>query len=113
MVYTPARNDPWMIMLWEVCVWVSGGMFCGQCDLIMRSTLWLVLCACLAASSATVNARRCSAQGELGRLEVSTDFEGGSARIIDVDSSASTIHFSPGGNAENGWVCWWAMKVSN
>jgi hypothetical protein len=46
-------------------------------------------------------------------LQVSTDFEGGSATILSVDNPSATIRFSPGGDADRGWVCWWALRVDN
>lgn len=52
-------------------------------------------------------------QSQLGQFEVTTDFEGGSARILEIDHKKASIHFMPGGDADRGWVCWWAMKVSN
>jgi hypothetical protein len=42
---------------------------------------------------------------------VRTDFDGGSARILDVDVNQGTIRFMPGGDANRGWTCWWAMRI--
>lgn len=44
-------------------------------------------------------------------LRVSTDFEGGSARVEAVDSSARIIRFMPGGDSNRGWPCWWFLRV--
>lgn len=46
-----------------------------------------------------------------GELRVSTDFEGGSARIESVDPAARVIQFMPGGDPEHGWPCWWQIRV--
>ena len=46
-------------------------------------------------------------------LKVSTDFEGGSAKIIEVDSQSNTIRIAPGGDANRGWVCWWSVRIDN
>jgi hypothetical protein len=46
-------------------------------------------------------------------LSVSTDFEGGSARVIEVDAGARKIRISPGGVASRGWVCWWSIRIDN
>ena len=46
-------------------------------------------------------------------LKVSTDFEGGSAKIIEVDSQTNTIRIAPGGDANRGWVCWWSVRIDN
>ena len=44
-------------------------------------------------------------------LSVTTDFEGGSAKIVDVDDVTRTIHVMPGGDAVRGWPCWWYLRV--
>jgi hypothetical protein len=46
-----------------------------------------------------------------GNLRVSTDFEGGSARIESVDSEARVVRFMPGGDPQRGWPCWWYLRV--
>ncbi len=46
-----------------------------------------------------------------GELRVSTDFEGGSAHVLEVDQSAKSILFTPGGAPERGWPCWWYLRV--
>lgn len=45
------------------------------------------------------------------RISVSTDFEGGSARVLGIDQSTRTIRFMPGGDPARGWNCWWSLKV--
>jgi hypothetical protein len=49
--------------------------------------------------------------GLAAELRVSTEFEGGSARIESVDSDARVIRFMPGGDPERGWPCWWYLRV--
>ena len=44
-------------------------------------------------------------------LRVSTDFEGGSARVESVDQAARVIRFMPGGDPGRGWPCWWYLRV--
>ena len=46
-------------------------------------------------------------------LSVSTDFEGGSARVLEVDVTTNTIRIAPGGVAERGWICWWSIRVDH
>ena len=46
-------------------------------------------------------------------LTVSTDFEGGSARVLEIDQGSRTIRFTPGGDASHGWVCWWSLRIDN
>ena len=46
-------------------------------------------------------------------LKVSTDFEGGSARIIEIDLQINTVRIAPGGDANRGWACWWAVRIEN
>ncbi len=44
-------------------------------------------------------------------LRVSTDFEGGSAKVESIDQSARVIRFIPGGDPQRGWACWWYLRV--
>ena len=44
-------------------------------------------------------------------LRVSTDFEGGSAKVESVDQTARVIRFMPDGNPQRGWACWWYLRV--
>jgi hypothetical protein len=44
-------------------------------------------------------------------LTVSTDFEGGSAREVEIDQATRTITFMPGGDPTRGWPCWWYLRV--
>src|SRR5215213_565719 len=44
-------------------------------------------------------------------LRVSTDFEGGSARVESVDPAARVIRFMPGGDPGRGWPCWWYLRA--
>ena len=44
-------------------------------------------------------------------LRVSTDFEGGSAKVESIDQTARVIRFMPGGDPQRGWACWWYLRV--
>ncbi len=44
-------------------------------------------------------------------LRVSTDFEGASAVVLEVDQAARSILFTPGGDPARGWPCWWYFRV--
>lgn len=44
-------------------------------------------------------------------LKVSSDFEGGSVRVVSVDSERRTIAFTPGGDPNRGWPCWWFFRL--
>jgi hypothetical protein len=44
-------------------------------------------------------------------LTVSTDFEGGSARVLSIDQDSETIRISPAGDPARGWPCWWYLRV--
>ena len=44
-------------------------------------------------------------------LEVVSEFEGASVRIIDTDQAARSISFSPGGDPARGWPCWWYFRI--
>lgn len=51
------------------------------------------------------------ASSSVAEVRVSTDFEGGSARVESVDEAARTIRFMPGGDPQRGWPCWWYLRV--
>jgi len=44
-------------------------------------------------------------------LKVSSDFEGGSVRVVSVDPERRTIAFTPGGDPNRGWPCWWFFRI--
>ena len=44
-------------------------------------------------------------------LRVSTDFEGGSAKVEAIDQTKRVIRFMPGGDPQRGWACWWYLRV--
>ncbi len=50
--------------------------------------------------------RSCFAQ-----LEVSTDFAGGSAVIVSVDTPSQSAHIQPEVHRDRGWPCWWYCRL--
>lgn len=44
-------------------------------------------------------------------INVVTDFEGGSAKSVEIDQATATISFMPGGDPSRGWPCWWYFRV--
>lgn len=52
-----------------------------------------------------------SGSARAAELVVSTDFEGGSARVESIDQAARVIRFMPGGDPERGWACWWYLRI--
>ena len=52
-----------------------------------------------------------SVAGFAADLRVSTDFEGGSAKVESIDQTASVIRFMPGGDPQRVWPCWWYLRV--
>jgi len=46
-----------------------------------------------------------------GQLNISTDFDGGSAEVKTVDSAAGVIHIHPAVHSGHGWPCWWYLRV--
>ena len=45
-------------------------------------------------------------------LSVTSDFEGGSVSGVEIDQSARSIAFMPGGDPTRGWPCWWYFRVN-
>src|SRR4051794_13908102 len=44
-------------------------------------------------------------------LKVSTDFESGSARVLELNQAMQTIRIEPAGNPERGMPNWWYLRV--
>lgn len=44
-------------------------------------------------------------------LKVAADFEGGSVKVLAIEDSTRTISFTPGGDAVQGWPCWWYFRI--
>ena len=44
-------------------------------------------------------------------ITVSTDFEGGSAKVVAIDQRAKTVRLTPGGDPSRGWPCWWYVRI--
>jgi len=45
-------------------------------------------------------------------LEVSIDFEGGSAQVESIDQEARLVKIVPTPHADRGWHCWWYLKLA-
>src|SRR5262245_26031538 len=72
-----------------------------------------VLCAALPCLSIIVIAGPLRPLEAQSPFKVSTDFEGGSAGIIQVDAESKTIRLAPGGDPNRGWASWWAIRIDN
>lgn len=46
-------------------------------------------------------------------FQVSTSFEGGSAKFLSIDQQTNTIRLRPGGDPEEGWPAWWFFRVDS
>jgi len=46
------------------------------------------------------------------KVEVKSDFPGGSVLVDEVDEKALTLRFRPMNYKNKGWACWWSFKVS-
>jgi hypothetical protein len=44
-------------------------------------------------------------------LTVSTNFEGGSAKVLAISDSPQSVHIEPGGDPDRGWPCWWFFRM--
>ncbi len=51
------------------------------------------------------------AQQVRAEITASTDFEGGSAKVVAIDQRAKTVRITPGGDPARGWPCWWYLRV--
>lgn len=44
-------------------------------------------------------------------LAVRTDFEGGSARVLEQDATQRRVRIAPAGDVRHGWPCWWYLRL--
>jgi len=44
-------------------------------------------------------------------LRLSSDFESGSARVLEIDQAQRIVRFSPAGDPQRGWPCWWMFRL--
>ena len=46
------------------------------------------------------------------KVDVASDFSGGSVVVDELDEKARTLRFRPKNYKNKGWACWWSFKVS-
>jgi len=44
-------------------------------------------------------------------LQVSSDFRGGSAKVLGIDPVHNTVQITPAGDPKRGWPCWWYFRL--
>lgn len=44
-------------------------------------------------------------------LSITSDFEGASVKVIEIDQIGRKIDFTPGGDPKRGWPCWWYFGI--
>ncbi len=49
---------------------------------------------------------------EAGDLVVTTEFIGGSGKVIEIDQAKRIVRLNPTAHKDRGWVCWWYVKLS-
>jgi hypothetical protein len=47
------------------------------------------------------------------QLRVSSDFPGGSAKVLKLDPASNTVGITPAGDPKRGWPCWWYFRLDN
>jgi hypothetical protein len=52
-----------------------------------------------------------STTGLNAAFTISTNFESGSAKVIEIDPVTQTIRIMPGGDVDRGWPCWWYLRA--
>jgi hypothetical protein len=55
--------------------------------------------------------RIAAAETPAGALRVSSDFEGGSVTVSSIDQNRRVVSFTPGGDPDRGWPCWWYFRL--
>ncbi|EMI23353.1 M14-type cytosolic carboxypeptidase [Rhodopirellula europaea] len=53
----------------------------------------------------------CDSQASAKPWVISTDFEGGSASVLEIDQANSHISIMPDGDPTRGWPLWWFIRV--
>ncbi len=54
----------------------------------------------------------CAAQGtEAAGLRFSSDFEGGSGELLEIDQEKQHVRFRPSSDPRFGWPCWWYFRL--
>jgi len=46
-----------------------------------------------------------------GELQVTSDFPGGSAQVVQIDQVARRVSIRPAGDFQFGWPCWWYFRL--
>lgn len=44
-------------------------------------------------------------------LRVSSDFPGGSAKVLNIDPTNNYVQITPAGDPKHGWPCWWFFRL--
>ncbi len=44
-------------------------------------------------------------------LRVSSDFPGGSAKVLNIDQPNNSVRIMPAGDPKQGWPCWWYFRL--
>jgi hypothetical protein len=52
-----------------------------------------------------------AASAARAQINVATDFEGASAKVLSIDQDKKIVRIMPAGNPELGWPCWWYLRV--
>jgi hypothetical protein len=68
--------------------------------------LFLLCAVCLFAQ-----AQPAEPSGNARTLRVSSDFPGGSARVLRLDHTSNSVCLTPAGEPKFGWPCWWYFRL--
>ncbi len=52
-----------------------------------------------------------SAPGDSPQLRATSDFPGGSARVLKIDQTKRVVHLNPEPYPDKGWDCWWYFRL--
>ncbi|HEX7619485.1 MAG TPA: hypothetical protein VF480_12305, partial [Verrucomicrobiae bacterium] len=62
---------------------LSGGLFCGSATSLNAAT----------------------------QLQVSSNFPGGSAKVLSIGQTNNYVRITPAGDPNRGWPCWWYLRL--
>jgi hypothetical protein len=70
----------------------------------------LILCLALVLSGILLGCSSIALGADM-QLQVSSDFPGGSAKVLSIDPASNTVHITPAGDPKRGWPCWWYFRL--
>jgi hypothetical protein len=79
---------------------------CGMSNSIRRATILLILL-----GRFSLGAQPTGPASDASQLRISSDFPGGSARVLGIDQDNNTVRITPADDPKRGFPCWWYFRL--